>query len=175
MGWISKVADVLSAGAPYVFVIAVMTGALLLLPSSLPGFEGLDDWRALARPWIGAAAFIASLYFLAALLFNALEWALPRLKNRPRWRQERRQRHELLHHLTPEECRYLLQDYISRWSQTAYFDIQDGVVAGLVAKEILYPVPATKREPNQCTFRIQPWAYIYLSERPNVLKACSGR
>ncbi len=170
MGWIDKVADFLSWSAPYVFIIAVITGALLLLPQSVTEFLGIDDWRALYRPWIGVAAFIATFYFLAGLLVASLAWAFQRLKDKQRLHQEKYQRHELLHHLTPEEGHYLRRNYIERWSQTAYFDLHDEVIAGLVTKGILYPAPEVKDQLNEPVFRIQPWAYKYLSEHPELLK-----
>jgi hypothetical protein len=170
MSWIEKVADFLSWSAPYVFIIAVITGALLLLPQSVTEFLGIDDWRTLYRPWIGVAAFIATLYFLAGLLDNALAWIFQRLKNKQRLQQERYQRHKLLHHLTAEESRYLLHHYIERWSQTAYFDPADAVIEGLVVKGILYPAPEVKNRLHELAFKIQGWAYKYLSEHPELLK-----
>jgi hypothetical protein len=44
-------------------------------------------------------------------------------------------------------------------------------VAGLVTKGILYPTPEFKTQLNERAFKIQPWAYKYLSEHLELLKA----
>jgi hypothetical protein len=43
-------------------------------------------------------------------------------------------------------------------------------MVGLVAKGILYLAPEVKNQLNEPALKIQPWAYKYLSEHPELLK-----
>jgi hypothetical protein len=53
-------------------------------------------------------------------------------------------------------------------SATAYFQFQDGIVNGLVAKRVLYRASTGAAYQMVFPYDIQPWAYRLLRENPDL-------
>jgi hypothetical protein len=159
MEWITKAKDLLSLGARQVFIIVIVAWALLLLPQSIAEFLGINEFRTTYHSWIGVAALVATAYIIAGVLFDAMVWVFSQLKSRRSLRHMQVQ----LYRLTPDERRCIHQ-YIEKQTQTVTLNHDDGVVNGLVAKDIIYRagVGGTFTAP----FNLRPWVYDYLSKHP---------
>jgi len=75
-----------------------------------------------------------------------------------------------LHNLTLKE-RQALRRYVTGNTQTATFHIGDGVAKGLEVKGILYRATSVSKGPvPEFDFNIQPWAYDYIVQDPDLLE-----
>jgi hypothetical protein len=139
---------------------------LILLPSSLLAFIGIDIVRTTYFSIIGSVSFLASALLIFWLLYKLFDLVTQKRSAH----RERYQRHELLSKLTPVEHQYLSK-YIDNQSQTATFTVYDGVVAGLIDKGILYKPNSHTNRAGEQDYNIHSWAYDYLNTRTNSTKA----
>ncbi len=86
--------------------------------------------------------------------------------------QSLRAKQESLRNLTPDEKAYLVP-YIRDQSNTQYFQLEDGISNGLVAKQILYRAANIGSLMTGWAFNLQPWVREYLAANPDVLDGAS--
>ena len=78
-----------------------------------------------------------------------------------------------LQSLTDEEI-HILSAYIMRKTRTQYLSIQSGVVKGLVHDNIIYRssnVGSLEYGAMAFAHNIQPWAWEYLNDHPEIVYA----
>jgi hypothetical protein len=73
-----------------------------------------------------------------------------------------------LQQLTGDE-KLVLQGYVHGQTRTQYLDLNDGVVAGLVAARVLYRATTISRSYTTFAYNISDVAWDYLHEHPEVL------
>ncbi len=83
------------------------------------------------------------------------------------------QRREALSNLTPQEKGYLAK-YIIENQNTINVGANDGVMAGLVYKEISYLASKTGTIENGFPFNLHDWVRKYLSENLHLLEGATG-
>lgn len=75
----------------------------------------------------------------------------------------------LLSNLSKEE-KAILSEYIDNDTKTNYYNINDGVIGGLVSTQILYRSTNISQMGSVFSYNIQPWAWEMLRKNPKYLK-----
>ncbi|CAJ1762150.1 hypothetical protein PEKONANI_00066 [Aeromonas jandaei] len=152
---------------PAAFLVAIISvlGLILFLPEEHSKILAVDGFRNEYKVFLGPA-FLITLSFCAARLFHFLMQGY-------RQRQTIKNRHAILHNLTPEEKGYLIP-YIARKQNTIYVGMDDGIMAGLRAQGITYLAASMGDMHNGFAFNLQPWAREYLDKHPNLLDGYAG-
>jgi hypothetical protein len=157
---LSELLDWIKLSPKYLLPIFLASAVLLFANGEFLEHTGLQEIRTQYRPWVGGI-FLVSTLLLASHFINEL---LPRA--RKRYGKFTRLKHakRRLHDLTPEE-RDILRGYIIGNTRTQYYrSLDDGVVDGLEAERIIY-----RTSINGWAYNIQPWAWKYLNEHPELL------
>jgi hypothetical protein len=158
--------------APYAMVgVAISTGIALFAPAAFVSRLGLDTLVGTYRPWIGATFLVSTVVFLSFVSGRAGTMLWPIVLDRWNVRQLRKELHCLS---LPEQS--LVAEFVDNETTTQCYFIGDGVVGGLVGKGILYRSSNVGR-PGSTSFdhNIQPWAWKYLRQHPDLVAAGRGR
>lgn len=148
--------------------IATASGAVIFGGDRLAGPLGIIELRDEYRPHLGAAFLGTS----ALLLAYGLASAGKSITRKRRQRQLMSLRRKSLHTLTPDEKAYL-GPYVLEDENTQYFQLEDGVVGGLAAKNILYQASGVARLLSGLAYNMQPWAKEYLAQNPHLLEGAN--
>lgn len=143
--------------------IAMASASLIFSPSSVVADLGIGWFVNHYRSWLGFALVVSFTYLCA----HAIIFLAHKLRDIFISRMLRKGRIKSLKRLTPEEKLRLLP-YIIDQKASTYHSINDGVINGLIAKNILF------RSSNIGTmhsfpFNIQPWAREELEKNPSLL------
>ena len=144
--------------------LAIISGMYLLLGPRQLAYLGLMSINTQARPWI-AVVFLVSVGLLLAHLLSDLvtigrKWWKQRMKSKSLKAE--------LHKLSPEE-RAILATYVRRETKTLRLGINSGVAGGLEAAGIIYQSSSIGSMSTGIAYNIQPWAWDYLREHPELL------
>jgi hypothetical protein len=152
---------------PAAFLVAIVSvlGLILFLPDEYAKTVAVDGFRNEYRVFLGPA-FLLTLSFCAARIFNFFMLGY-------RQKQVLKKRQEALHNLTPEEKGYLTP-YIEGQQNTVNVGMDDGVMAGLCSKGIVYLAANMGDLINGFAFNLQPWAREYLEKNPQLLDGYVG-
>lgn len=138
---------------------------ILFVPESIANTLSIDGFREQFRVYLGP-----SLLLLIAI-------ACVRLAQLPIniWKAKKlhAQRQETLHNLTSQEKGYLSK-YIIDDQNTINVGANDGVMAGLVHKRIVYLASQTGNISDGFPFNLHDWARKYLKENPPLLEGAIG-
>ena len=145
------------------FGLAAASGTLLLLPEDLLGQLGVAELVKGHRAWLGGVLLLSLTLLMAHVAGEGWHLVIARLKSHGELRDPRGQFLEL----SPAEKR-VLKEYIDQQTTTRHFSITDGVVGGLVAKDILFRSSSVGPRMLFAT-NLQPWAWSYLRKHPEVL------
>lgn len=153
---------------PAAFLVAVLTtlGLVLFLPEHYAKVLAVDTFRGQYRVFLGPV-FLLVLAFGVARLCTYIGRAYAD-------RRLLKKRRELLHRLTPEEKGYLVP-YIQEQQNSVYVGMDDGVMAGLGKKGVIYLAANMGDLLNGFAFNLQPWAREYLQSHPQLLDGYAGR
>jgi hypothetical protein len=153
--------------APHVFfAIAGASGLSLFGPAWFINRLGLEPILAAHRTWIGVSFILSATLFVSSLGARFIDVLKPILVEG--WHVYLWKRN--LTGLSPPEKR-LLAEYLSQDTTTLSHRISEGVVNGLVGKNILYRA-SNFSHPGSMSFdyNVQPWAWRYLRRHPELLK-----
>jgi len=125
---------------------------------------GLDGFRKDYLPWLGIGFVLSASLLLVRLLFLVSRWVLSKITQRRRIKTMRTR----LHGLTPGE-KQVLRKFFTNNSITSDFSLSDGVAQRLVFERILFRTPNTQGSAYSFPHNIQPWAWNYLQEHPELL------
>jgi hypothetical protein len=160
---IAKFLELMKVPIRVVFGVCVSAAIVLFAPDKFVGLLGLLQYREKYRFYFGIAVLlliaIAISKIFVAVDEKLLYWRLGRL------------RRKILRELTDEEIQ-ILSAYIARKTRTQYLSIQSGVVKGLVQDNIIYRssnVNSPEYGPLVFAHNIQPWAWDYLNEHPELV------
>jgi hypothetical protein len=126
------------------------------------GVDDLHTWTGIAAVFFFAIFGADRLYAFGASRFN--EW-----QSKQKAEKEHSHKVAVLHTLTPYE-RDLLRKYVDHQSTTFQLKTLDGAVHGLVKRGILYQAIEPERGDYHTVFNIEPWAYEYLLDHPELLE-----
>jgi len=156
---ISKLLDWLKLSPKYLIPISAVTGFVLFAPTSILSIFSLVALVSQYRPYLGGIFLMSSALLVMDWLTLAYKWIKEgRCQSQTLKKSQRR-----LHGLTEEE-KAILRGYIRGKTRTQYFSVVDGVVRGLEAEYIIFKVSNIGHPYN-----IQPWAWEYLNEHPELL------
>ncbi|MDB9952014.1 superinfection exclusion B family protein [Porticoccaceae bacterium] len=152
---------------PAAFLVAIVSvlGLILFLPEEYAKTLAVDGFRIEYRVFLGPALLL-TVSFCAARVFNFFIQVY-------RQKQALKRLQEALHSLTPEEKGYLIP-YIEGKQNTVNVGMDDGVMAGLRSKGIIYLAANMGDLLNGFAFNLQPWARDYLEKNPHLLDGYAG-
>jgi hypothetical protein len=132
---------------------------IIFLPSNIILFLNLEQFRMQYNSFIGLITLIfsASLFFL--LIYDLVFYVYRQYFKIPK----------LIKSLTTPEVT-LLQKYIESKTQTATLSLFNGIVSGLVKKEIIYKTDALANSTGLQDFNIDQTVYEYLINHPRMIK-----
>jgi len=153
---------------PAAFLVAIVSvlGIILFVPEEIAKTLAVDEFRKKYRLYLGPGLLLA-VSFLIARSFIFLRRGHFQKENLAK-------KQKLLHSLTPEEKGYLVL-YIDQQQNTIQVGLEDGIMNGLVAKNITYRAGNVGDLLNGFAFNLQSWAREYLEENPDLLDGCVGQ
>ena len=166
---LSKITEWLNLKPRFWFGTLLLTSALLFLPSEALDKLGLKDFRDAQKTWIGFV-FLGSTVLLGSYAAEEV-WITG--KKAYLERRKLKSWHNQMVDLSPPE-KLVLREYIENKETTRYFEISNGIVNGLVAKKILYCASNIGAYYKSFPFNLQPWAWKYLNEHPEILNDLSA-
>ncbi len=162
----SKMADWIKLAPRYVFALCLATGLLLFGKPSWLLTLGLHSFVDKQRAWIGIIFIVGASLLLAhagvTLINRIWKW----------WNRKQRIKHgqKRLQCLTSEETEILI-GYLGKGTRSQYLSMASGVVSGLVSEGIIYrSVNLSCTDGISFAYNIQPWAWDYLMENPELIK-----
>lgn len=171
MEWIAQVISAITKLAPApIFAVGIATSILLFVPDPLAQALGVAEVRASYRGIIGGAFIFSWSY----LVVNFLWWLWKEVSATWLSRKKRLAREKRLHNLTPEERSYLAP-YVLEDINTQKFEIEDGIIGGLLSKEIVFRSSGVFDMIEGAPYNIQSWAKDYLRDRPALLEGSIPR
>lgn len=152
---------------PAAFLVAVITVLLLILflPENIAKILSVEEFRDKYRVFLGPALLLAVSFGVARIYGSFGE-----KRNTKRRVKALR---ETLHKLTAEEKGYLAQ-YILEGKNSVHVGGDDGVMMGLVGKNITYRASTVGDLLTGFAFNLQPWAREYLEASPQLLSGAAG-
>jgi hypothetical protein len=153
---------------PAAFLVAIVCvlALILFIPDEIAKTLAVDEFRKNYRVFLGPA-FLLTISFSVArifLFFLGGHYQRKALKSK----------RQSLHKLTPEEKGYLVP-YIEGQQNSVYVGMDDGVMAGLRAKGIIYLAANMGSVLEGFAFNLQPWAREYLEKNPGLLNDYVGQ
>jgi hypothetical protein len=162
---IAKFLELMKVPIRVVVGVCVAAAIVLFAPDKVVGLLGLLQYREKYRFYFGIAVVLLIAIVIAKIIGavdeKLIDWRLDRIRKRR------------LRNLTDEEIK-ILNPYIMRKTRTQYLSIQSGVVKGLVHDNIIYrSANVGSMEYGGAAFahNIQPWAWDYLNDHPELVYA----
>lgn len=150
----------------YVVPIAAATGFLVFAPDTAIAKVGLTTLKQTYEAWIGGLFLFSSVLLASQFVFGVSDW-IRGSSGRRAWQRKAIQR---LHQLSLDE-QYVLQPYLVERVVTRNLDFTNGVVATLEHEGIITKAAAIGHIIDGWPYRINDWAFNYLMEAPDGLKA----
>lgn len=153
----------------YLWGFIVVLAILLWGPQWLVSGLGMSVILSQDRLYFGLLFTVLLGMVLSDLISLTLSGPINRLEQ-VRWRRSKAKR---LHDLTAHE-KLILKRYLDQNTRTQYLNVADGVVTGLVHEEILYRSTNIGHLLTGFAYNIQPWAFDYLRQHPELLLGNAG-
>lgn len=162
---LAKVFEFFKLKLPTLIAVTIALSAFLFLPEDTAKQLGIEKLRADYRSYAGSLLLLSSALTLVQLIIK-LWTGFSQWRN---IRSLRKEAFECLHSLSPQE-KQILVGYIVGNQKTQYFSPMDGVVNGLCAAGILFRASSMGNLFGRgFAFNIQPWAWDYLHEHPELV------
>jgi len=152
----------------YLLPIWIFTGFVVFAPKELLSIFGLTDIVSSYRPYFGLAFLLSGALLVSSACIAFYEW----LKRKHRERVTRTFRHQRLRQLTEDE-KAILRGYIEGQTRTQVLSMSDGTVGQFVVEKILFRASSLGSVADYFPYNIQPWAWEYLNEHPELLEPAS--
>lgn len=143
----------------------MVSGALLFGPDLFLKRLGLDLFIAEYRKYIGVVFLGVNVLILAHVFVFIYSYFSKIIKNMLFLRAKRKR----LYSLTDEEKR-ILSGFVSKNTRSQDLECTNGVVLGLEIEKIIVRVSSLSSYFTEFPYNIQPWAWEYLKEHPELLK-----
>lgn len=161
MNFFTKIIEAIKLKPRHVLVAALFCAAVVFLPEEIITRLGIAALLKEYRAWFG----FGLLFCVCHLLVHVGLWVNGLLKNYSRTRGMRK----TLHRLTEEE-KAVLRVYIDGKTITQKLHPMDGVVAQLVARQIIGQATIMGSLVGGWAYNINPWAWDYLNKKPQFLR-----
>jgi len=116
-------------------------------------------------PYIGIVLVLACTLLATTVVSSSYSWSQKWIL---RFRVKRR-RVQSLSDLTAQE-KDILRHYILKRTKTQVLPLENGVVAGLEAEQIIVRATTISRSGTNFAYNIQPWAWEHLNKNPNLIE-----
>jgi hypothetical protein len=155
--------------SPRVFLaVAIATGIILFSSPEFATTLGMVKIRAEYRSQLGITFLVSLSVVAVAALYAGVGW----IKAAYKTYKVTKRRTRSLEELTPDEKGYLAP-YVLDHVNTQLFQIEDGIAAGLAAKNIIYRPSNIFDMVEGFSYNIQPWAKKRLTKRPHLLEGAT--
>lgn len=161
--WLKHALEWLKTSPRYFFPVAVASAAVLFLPEGAIKPLGLTQVRIDYQAYFGAAFLLSFCIIVCDGLVELFTWGHGKYDGRKALNNAIHR----LEHLTPQE-QEMLGLYLKDKTRTQEFSMENGVVAGLVQANILYPA-VQQASIYEFPFNIQPWAWKHLNAHPELV------
>lgn len=161
----SRFKEWLELKSSHLFAIAFCSGVLLFAPDNFLSRIGLIKLADNFRSWIGGAFLLSTVL----LLTRVLRGVTAPLRAWMRKKLFIRRKSRYLHDLTPEE-KEVLRGFIENDTKTRSLSMMDGNVTGLANHDVIYRSSSLGHMGGYFAYNIQPWAWEYLRENPELLE-----
>lgn len=161
---LAQITELLKLAPRYLATIAMLTGMLLFLPASWSGFLSVHEIVQNYRPWIGLL-FLGSLSLLA--VDSTCRWidSAKRERSHKAWAKTVVNK---LQSLTEPE-KQILRFYVANRTKTNVLRINDGVVNGLVAADVIHLAASQGNLIEGFAHNINDLAWDYIHKNSEVL------
>ena len=161
MDW-PKLIDWLKLKPKYLFGVAVTCLVVVGLPKEWRQYLGYDKIIDPYRGWISLIGIAFGVYGLIVLVSCIPAWVLEK------WQEWllKRNAPNILRKLAPDEKAYLAK-YIKKDVSSLEFGINDGVICGLRAKNVVY-LPSSAGYFSRIAFNLQPWVLEAFDRHPEL-------
>lgn len=163
--WLKAVLDWVKLKPAHLFGIAIVCFVVVGLPKSLQQFLGYKSIIDPYRGWISLTGLICGVYGLVISVVGLKRWILEKWRN---WQFEKNAKKKLMK-LHQQEKRYLAE-YLKKDVSSLKFRLSNGVINGLVAKDVLYRASQIASSGDIFPFNIQPWV-LNAIEQDDTLKS----
>ena len=149
---------------PFLIAIVSVLALVLFIPKSIAETLAVYDFRNQFRVFLGPTLLLA-IFFLIA---RGYIFQMDGVKNKKRIKKQQL----ALHKLTAEEKGYLIL-YL-HGQNSIYVGLEDGIMGGLLSKNIVYRTGSTGSVFQGFAFNINPWAREYLEKHQELLDGAIG-
>lgn len=147
------------------FAAIVVFGTCVLLPTPVLERLGLAALVSEHRPWLGGAFLVALALLLAEFVVDFWNWGRRKYQQRETLKTCK----DNLTHLSEAEKK-VLRKYLERNTKTIKLPMDSGLAAALVNAKIIYRASNFGDLIDGIDYNIQPWAWDYLHEHPELLQ-----
>jgi hypothetical protein len=162
---ISKLLDIRKVPLWVWAAAALTSGVVLFVPPELAGILGFVDLRANHRAWVGTSFVLGA----SALVIRG-GWSIwTKVRTRFEYRKRRQRRIASLAVLSPLE-KGVLKRYVQGQTKSQYLLVSDGVTRSLEHAQIIYRAANISKSGMSFAYNLQPWAWKYLNEHPELLE-----
>jgi len=149
------------------FAITVITAVLLFAPPTFLETLGVSTFVSQYRPILGVICLISGVLFFV----HPISQIATALSDIGTDKLAARTNRKWLRTLTKDE-KAILCRYVTQGTQSQMLDPESGITNGLVAKGIIYRAANIGRLGYGFAYNIQPWAWDYLNDHPELLGQC---
>ena len=164
----SKLSEWLKLSPKYLFPICLVTGFALFAPANILEVFGINSLVSEIRPYLGIVFLLSASLLITNLFTSSYSWAQKKYQRALKLKAWQKN----LHSLTDEE-KYILQHFINNRTQTQYLPMDNGVVNGLEIKKVIFKA-SNIGNLDEWAYNIQPWAWEYLNNHPELLTLNQG-
>lgn len=161
--WLKPVLEWLKESPRYILPILLASGVILFLPVNLLEPIGLDTLRKEAKPYLGFAFVLSMCVLLGRAIASIAEWCRRKYMHHQAVGDSLRH----LHRLTEVE-KEVLRFYLEEKTRTITWNLENGVVRGLVSVGILAPAVPTG-DIFEYPFNMSVHAWEYLQAHPDLI------
>jgi hypothetical protein len=144
--------------------LLIVSGLMLWGPPQFVTGLGLASFIQVYRMYLGVAFLFFAVATVPRLVANIVSWPLHAIQER----RAGKQRIARLSDLSPQEkalvCHFLVND-----TRSVTLSYTDGLTQGLVHAGIIYRASNLSQGGTRFAYNIQPWAWDYLREHPEIL------
>ena len=161
----SKALDWIKLPPKYLLALALAMGSLLFGSAGFIECLGLGKIIEEYRGWTGTVFVVVTALLIAHFANGCFRMAVKEINRRRGlyWSRKR------LHDLTPQEKR-ILRGYVYQNTRSQNLSFEDGVVKGLEHLRVIYRAANVGDFITGIAYNIQPWAWTYLNEHPELLE-----
>lgn len=168
--FLKNLKDFLALNYRSLFIVACVCWIIVVIPTSTwQGLQLLNLWIQL-RPWVFGVGLVATIWLVSGGLYDLAKLGIGKWSEKRDSSIKKAVHEQLLLSLSRVE-KEVLARYIADDTTTVAFDMRDGIVNGLIAKDILYRA-SQGSNPMSFSFdtNIQNWVWEYIANHPEFLQ-----